>query len=222
MPTQRLGYFTSDGVRVPSVTTIIGACHLGSIDGLLGWANRLGREGKDHKEERDKAADAGSACHAMVECFKKKTQFDPSQYSVEAIEKATGAYNAFLEWAAQTQLQIYACEQPLVSERYRYGGTLDAILVNGKLSCGDWKTSSGLRVGMLCQIAAYGEVWNENHPTEIITGGYHLIRFSRPEHPDDPVHFSHHYWSELTLAWEAFKRMRELYDIHSRLRRLAA
>jgi hypothetical protein len=220
MPTQP--YRLQDGTRVPGTTTVIGACHLGSIDGLLGWANSLGRQGKDHKEERDKAADAGSACHEMVDCRAKKIPFDPSSYQPQAIEKATGAFNAYLSWERQTNLRIVESELPLVSERYRYGGTLDAMLVNGLLSLGDWKTSNSLRASMLCQLAAYRNLWEENRPDQPITGGFHLLRFSRPEHPDDPVHFSHHYWSDLTLAWEAFKHMRELYDIHARLRKMAA
>ena len=222
MPTPRAGYFLKDGTRVPGTTTVIGACHLGSIDPLLGWANKLGRDGKSHTEERDKAADAGTACHAMAECYALKTEFDPSKFEAEAIAKAEHAFSAFREWATQTQLRIAITECGLVSERYRYGGTLDAMFVNGKLSLGDYKTSNGLRASMLIQLAAYRNLWEENRPDEPITGGFHLLRFSRPEHPDDPVHFSHHYWSDLSLAWEAFKHMRELYDIHARLRKIAA
>jgi hypothetical protein len=222
MPTAKGGYYLADGTRVPSVTTIIGACHLGSIDGLLGWANKLGREGKSHTEERDKAANAGTACHAMAECYAKGIEFDRSPYPAEILAKADGAFSAFREWAQQTRLRIVETECPLVSERYRFGGTLDAMLVNDRLALGDWKTSNGLRVGMLCQLAAYGKLWEEIHPDRPIEGGYHLMRFSRPDHPDDPVHFAHHYWSDVDLGWQAFLRMRELYDLHYRLRKLAA
>lgn len=216
MPTQP--YHTKDGKRVPGTTTIISNCNLGSIDGLLGWANKLGREGKNHNTERDKAADAGTACHDMAECYAKGVEFDGSKYPAEILAKAEGAFNAFRAWANQTNLRIAHSEVPLVSEKYRYGGTLDCMLVNGNLALGDYKTSNGLRVGMLCQLAAYHNLWTENHPDEPITGGFHLLRFSRPEHEDDPVHFSHHYWSNLDVAWEAFKHMRELYEIHRRLK----
>lgn len=222
MPTPAKGYYLKDGTRVPGTTTIISNCQLGGIDGLLGWANSLGKQGKDHREERDKAADAGTACHEMAECYALGTKFDASKYPGDAIAKAEHAFAAFKEWATQTQLRIAITELGLVSERYRYGGTLDAMFVNGKLSLGDYKTSNGLRASMLIQLAAYKNLWEENRPDEPITGGFHLLRFSRPDHPDDPVHFSHHYWSDLSLAWEAFKHMRELYTIHSRLRKLAA
>lgn len=218
MPTQP--YKLKDGTRVPGTTTVIGNCHLGSIDGLLYWANALGKDGKSHVEERDKAADAGTACHAMAECYARNLEFDRSPYPAEILAKADGAYRAFIEWANQTQFKIAHSEMPLVSEAYRYGGTLDCMLVNGKLALGDYKTSNSIRVGMLCQLAAYRNLWEENRPEEPITGGFHLLRFSRPEHKDDPVHFSHHYWSDLSIAWEAFKHMRALYDINSRLKKL--
>jgi hypothetical protein len=213
-------YYTRDGKRVPGTTTIISNCNLGSIDGLLAWANRLGREGKSHTEERDKAADAGTACHDMAECYAKGTVFDPSKYKEDAIKKADGAFAAFKAWADQTQLKISHSELPLISENYRYGGTLDCMLVNGQLSLGDYKTSNSIRAGMLCQLAAYRNLWEENNPDNPVTGGFHLLRFSKPEHPDDPVHFSHHHWSHLEPAWEAFKHMRELYELNKRLKGL--
>lgn len=218
MPTQP--YRLKDGSRVPGTTTVIGGCHLGSIDGLMYWANALGKEGKSHTEERDKAADAGTACHDMAECYGRGTVFDPSPYKPDALQKAEGAFKAFSAWANQTNLKIAEAELPLISERYRYGGTLDCMLINDQLALGDYKTSNSIRVGMLCQLAAYKNLWEENRPERPITGGFHLLRFSRPEHPDDPVHFSHHYWSDLTVAWDAFKHMRDLYDIHKRLKGL--
>lgn len=213
-------YHLKDGSRVPGTTTVISAVKLGSIEGLLVWANKLGKEGKDHREVRDAAANAGTACHEMAECYFHGTEFNRSQYTPDILEKADGAYKAFIEWTEQTKLQIVAAEVPLVSEQYRYGGTLDAMLVNGRLSLGDWKTSNSLNTGMLCQLAAYRQLWDENNPANPIVGGFHLLRFSKPEHKDDPVHFSHHYWDQLDAAWETFKHMRELYDIHKRLLKL--
>lgn len=220
MATPRLGYFVKDGTRVPGVTTIIGNCSLGGVDGLLAWANKLGLEGKSHVEERDKAADAGTACHEMAECYAKGTEFEASRYNPEALEKAYGAFDAFMAWAEQTRFRILRSEVGMVSEMHRYGGTLDCILVQGKRALGDYKTSNSVRVGMLCQLAAYRTLWDENNPFELIDGGFHLLRFSRPEHPDDPVHFSHHHWSHLDVAWDAFMHMRELYEIHKRLKKL--
>jgi len=212
-------YLLADGTRVPSVTTVISQVSLGGIEGLLIWANRLGQQGLDHRAERDKAADAGTVCHKLAEAYAKGTIFDSSQYSPETMDKANHAYKGFLEWAKASSFRIGHSEVSLISEKHKYGGTLDCMLINNELALGDYKTSNSIWPGMLCQLAAYRELWEENHPDEPITGGFHLLRFSKPERADDPVMFTHHYWSDLNLAWEAFLHMRELYELQKRLKK---
>jgi len=156
MPTQP--YKTADGKRVPGVTTVIGNCKIGGIDGLLYWANRLGMDGKDFRGERDKAADAGTCAHEMVDCAIRQVQFDMAPYTKEILKLAEPAYMAYLKWADSTKLSVFESELPLVSEKYRYGGTMDAIMVDGELSMGDWKTSNSIHVDYLCQLAAYKQL----------------------------------------------------------------
>jgi len=211
MPTQ--AYHTKDGKRVPGTTTIISNCKIGGIDGLLYWANTEGLEGRNYHDSRQKAADAGTIAHEMVECHIRKKPFNPTPHAPELLDVAQHAFDGFLKWAGQTQLQSVETEMPLVSEKYRYGGTMDTVLLDGELSMGDWKTSNSIYPDYLIQLAAYANLWRENFPKRKLTGGFHLLRFSKPRHPDDPVQFSHHYWSQLDLAWDAFKHMRELYDL---------
>jgi hypothetical protein len=103
-------------------------------------------------------------------------------------------------------------ETQMVSEKYRFGGTPDApaISVHDKLSMGDWKTGNAVYWDHLVQLAAYGILWEENHPDQPILGGYHLVRFSK-DNPD----FDHKFWGELEDAKEAFLLMRRLYDLKS-------
>lgn len=218
MPTQP--YKLKDGTRVSGVTTIISGVQLGGVEGLLYWANKEGLEGRNYKDSRQSAADAGTCAHAMVEASIHGTMADLSAFKTETVERAKGAFDAYLKWATQTKLQAVQTELPLVSEVHRYGGTLDAVLVDGELAIGDWKTSNSIRASMLLQLAAYGELWNEHHPDQPITGGYHLIRFSKQEQPDDPVHFSHHHWTQLDLARDMFLRMVPLYYDFNRLRKM--
>ena len=107
----------------------------------------------------------------------------------------------------------------LVSRKHRFGGTRDAILINGKRSLGDWKTSNAIYAEYLCQLGAYGIL--DEEAGKSIDGGYHLLKFSKQEKPDDPVHFSHHYWSQLDKAKKAFLLFRELYDLMAELKKLA-
>ena len=93
----------------------------------------------------------------------------------------------------------------------------DAITVGNELALADWKTSNSVRVEYLIQVAAYGKLWEEAHPDMPLIGGYHIMRFGKPAHPDDPVHFSHHHWSQLDAAWQAFEHMHALYELNKRL-----
>ena len=68
--------------------------------------------------------------------------------------------------------------------------------------------------GLGVLIAAYKQLWEENHPDRPITGGYHLLRFDK-EHAD----FTHHFWTELDEAWSQFQIFRQAYDIDKRLKK---
>lgn len=209
MATAKGGYFVADGSRVPGVTTIISKFK--ESGGLIHWAWSLGKEGKDYRDVKDKAAEAGTLAHELVERWIKKeplsVEGDP-----EVTAKAKNAFEIFLEWAQQTRLEVTDTEVALISEKHRFGGTLDAMLVNGKRSLGDWKTSNSVYGDYLYQLAAYGILWEENFPDKPIEGGYHLMRFAK-EHPD----FAHYYWGELEEAKEGFLLMRRLYDIKATL-----
>ncbi len=200
------GYKTQDGKRVPSVTTIISKFK--ESGGLIHWAWDLGCQGIDYRKIRDDAASAGTFAHEMVERWIHGQDPNTVEGQEEQIAKACNAFSLFLEWAAQTKLEVTETELGLVSEKYRFGGTLDAMFVNGKLSLGDWKTSNAVYSDYLFQLAGYAILWEENRPDQPITGGFHLMRFAK-----DTPDFTHHYWGELNEAKEGFLLMRRLYDI---------
>jgi hypothetical protein len=173
-------------------------------------------DGKDYRQERDAAATAGTAAHAMVEAHIRGFEFDPKPYEPKVIAKAATAFMAFKEWADNSKLEPRETELSLVSEKYKFGGTLDAMLIKGKLALGDWKSSNAIYMEMLCQVAAYGALWEENRP-EPIEGGYHIIRFDKT-YGD----FSHHWYPELDDAWTYFKLVREAYDLAKGLKKRAS
>src|SRR3990167_8265027 len=207
MATLKGGYHTKDGKRVPGVTTVLG--RFKESGGLIHWAWSLGKEGKDYREVRDKAADAGTLAHEMVDnLIHKRTPIVPEgAYPQDIMDKAEKSFGAFQEWAAQTHLEVTHTEMPLVSERYRFGGTFDAILVNGKRAMGDWKTSNAIYGEYLSQIAAYAILWEENFPAEPIDGGFHLLRFDK-EYGD----FHAHWWAELDAGKRYFLAVRAAYE----------
>lgn len=208
------GYYLPDGERVPSVTTILG--RFKESGGLIHWAWNLGMQGIDYREARDQAADAGTVAHDAVEAHLHGRPFDWNAVPEEIRDRARTSFGAFLEWSEQTQLQVTHTEMPLVSEKYRFGGTIDGMLIRQKRSIGDWKTSNAVYPEYLVQLAAYWHLWEENFPDDPILGGAHLLRFDKT-YGD----FSHRWWGELDRAWEAFLHLRELYEIDKELKQRA-
>lgn len=216
MATPAFGYKAKDGERVPGTTTVLGASLGWSKGPLMAWAHRMGQEGKSLYGERDKAADIGTLGHAMAEADVKgeKFEFAPGT-SPEYVQKATSAFEAYLEWKNDSRIVIQQAEVGYVSEDYRYGGTLDGIgHRDGAPVLIDFKTSNGTYAEHLIQLAAY------HHLVEEVTGvtfvRWHLLRFGK-ERGD----FHHHSYKPISEAWEAFKHLRALYDLKKPLEGLA-
>lgn len=207
MPTQP---YLIDGVRVPSVTTILS--NRKNCDGLVYWAWDLGKQGKDYRQVRDSAATAGTIAHNLIEGDIRGYKVDLTNEDPELVAQAMKAYGAYDEWKRVTTLTPTHTEMPLVSKKYRYGGTLDAMLIQGRLSVGDWKTSNSIYIEYLMQIAAYKQLWEENFPDQPIEGGLHLLRVSKGGD------FHHHWWPELDDAWEDFLHLRAVYDLDKKLK----
>lgn len=209
------GYRLKDGTRVTGVTTILN--RFKESGALLHWAfaqGRLAEQGliQSLYDKRDEAANIGTAAHEMTEAFLRGN--DPEETLTALIQdeamqaKARQAYEMFLRWWDQTNLKIYKMEIPLVSEKYRFGGTPDWVVETPEgLAIGDIKTSKAIYSDYLIQVAAYKGLWEENFPDEPITQGFHICRFSK-EFPD----FAHAYFGELDTAWEQFKLFRQAYD----------
>ena len=208
-------YKTADGKQVPGVTTVIS--RFKDSGGLIHWAWNLGMEGKDYRDVRDSAADAGTLAHKMVQLHVIGGNYEDALrgYENDVIEPALAAFGAYRTWEAQSKLQILHTEVPMVSERHRFGGRLDAIgFVEGKRSLVDWKTANSTYPDHLIQMAAYKELWEENHPDEPIEGGYQLCRFARNQGD-----FSHHYFADLSEGWELFLLYRQAYELDKSLKK---
>lgn len=233
MATKKGGYFLKGtvhlewaGKRVPSVTTILNNAQ--NPGGLIHWAWQTGMDGKDYREERDVAAEIGTMAHKMAEEHARfGANFDEDivakQFGVdsEKAAKAMVAFKAFLDWKRNSRLEITDQELHLTSEQYGYGGTFDALLVNGRRAMGDWKTSSGIYPQHLAQVRAYGQLWEENFPDQPIDGGYHIIRFDR-----ETGGFTHHYWPNFEvdgrdLALEKFHHSLAIYEDDKVLKKMA-
>ena len=215
MARPKKGYFTDDGERVPSVTTVLGRYK--ESGGLLHWAHKQGAEGKELYEERDQAAYCGTLAHSMVEAFiNKQDHLALLKNEDQAIaKKALNAFQNFREWLDNTKIEIISHwqELPMVDSDLKFGGTPDAMGRDayGNLILLDWKTSNGLYSDYLVQIAAYGHLWEKEHDEKIT--GYHILRFAK-ETPD----FHHHYFETCSYELAYFKLLLKCYRMDKQIR----
>lgn len=219
MPHPAQGYRNAEGIRVPGTTTIIG--RFKDSGALLWWAFEQGKAAERGEitslyDKRDEAASNGTLAHEIVEAHIKG--LDICEAVSAAPEAVQSSVKAYLKWESMTKLKIVEQEISLVSEKYQFGGTPDAIgEIDGELCMIDWKTSKSVYQDMLIQIAAYDILWHENYPDRPLTGGFHLCKFSK-KYGD----FSHHYWPELESAKRQFILLREAYDLDKELKNRAA
>lgn len=164
-------YYLSDGRQVVGAST---PCKLGDdTGGLIHWAWKLGKEGKDYRTERDSAANIGTVCHAMIEAWLKQEELDYSDFFSEDSEEAKKArkgFDKFRIWWDENKFTFLFSELPLVSEAYEYGGTLDIIALDGdqRRTLIDIKATNSIREAHYRQLSAYEHLNNENFPDEWI------------------------------------------------------
>lgn len=213
MARPKQGYPKIDGQHTPGASTV--AKLIGEPGGLIHWAWQCGVDGKDYRQERDSAASAGTLAHEMVEAWAHGNPPVCKHDDPTVERRAQKAFEAFLEWANQSKLQILETEKSLISQEHKFGGTLDAMLINGRRALGDWKATNGIYADHFVQVAGgYKILWDENFPDQPIDGGVHIIRFDKT-YGD----FEHRYFSDTDDAEEAFKVCRRLYDLQKRLKK---
>jgi hypothetical protein len=211
MPHPAGGYFADDGGRVPGVTTVLG--RFKEAGPLIHWAWKLGIEGKDYRKVRDEAAGIGTLAHALVEAdIHKAPAVSLEGYTKDQIEAALRSFDAFKQWAKGNKFKVTDTEVQMVSQTYRFGGTIDGCYMGKKRVIWDIKTSASVYPEYLCQLAAYRWLWNETHPDDPCEPGGHIVRFDKINGD-----FGHFFFSDLDDAWMAFLHMRALYDLMKKI-----
>jgi len=135
-------YQLADGTPVPGVTTVL---NILAKPALIQWAWNLGCQNLDWREVRDSAGDIGTLAHFLIMCHLKDEVPDTSEYSQADIEKATNCLNKFKNWLKEHPISPVMIETPLVSEEYKFGGTLDLFAeYNDEFILVDFKTGKSL------------------------------------------------------------------------------
>ena len=197
-------YKLKNGKKVPGVTTIISIL---AKPALIHWAWDLGTKGVDYRKFRDDKADIGSLAHYLIMCYLKKETPDTSDYSKKQIDQAENCIISFFEWKKMHSFEPILIESPLVSEKYKFGGTPDLLAkINGEYCLIDFKTGKAIYTEMLYQLSAYQQLLMEN--------GYkvdneRILRIGRSENED----FEERRIGNLKKEWEIFEHCLKIYKL---------
>jgi len=202
-------YKLADGTIVPGVTTILGIL---SKPALVKWANNLGLQGIDSSKYVDEKASIGTLAHQMIADYLRGIETDTSEYSKVQINQAENSVLSFFKWEESHKIIPILIEEPLISEQYRFGGTIDCLgEVNGELCLIDFKTSRGIFPEMLIQVAAYTKLLAEyNYQIK----SARILRIGRTEDEgfDDRVVTS------IDKRWEVFCHCLGIYNLQKELK----
>jgi hypothetical protein len=205
MPAQK--YYNAAGESLTSVTRALK--NLGwSTTPLMIWANNEGLDGRVLWQNQTKAADVGTIVHLAIKAeIKKEKDFDLvkliANYGLDEDDERNIrlALQGWERWKKKTKFKIVASEEKLVSEKYQYGGTMDAVMVDGERVVIDFKTAKGVYPDNLCQIRAYMQLWEENKGEKIEALG--ILRLGKT---DGSAHY--HEWPvaspAVEAAWDSF------------------
>lgn len=109
------------------------------------------------------AADIGKNVHAYAEAFFKKQDL-PTLLT----DEAKRGVEAFHKWLDAHKVVVKASERLVFSREHYYAGTCDFVAeIDGVLSVGDIKTSSGIYPEMRMQTAAYQHALQEEKSAEL-------------------------------------------------------
>jgi len=203
-------YYSENGALLPGVTTITGMM---DKPALVVWANRLGLEGYDCTKYRDKAAEIGTCAHLRILHYFKGTEPDLSEFSADVIDKSDNSMIKFYEWLKDFEIEPMHVEQPFISEKYKYGGTIDFYgLLNGRPCLLDFKTSKGIYEEMIMQVAAYYRLLREN---KLDVKGASILRIGRDE--SEGFEYRVIDIGYLNKHWLMFKHLLSIYYLRKSL-----
>lgn len=199
------------GEIVKGTTTVTGGQLAWNKNILMNWANKMGLKGIDSNKYADDKADIGSLAHAFItdELIGKKT--DTSDYTANQITEAENAVLSFYEWQKHHDWDTpIFVEKPLVSEEYKYGGTIDIYwMIDGRKELTDLKTG-GVWPEHFVQVGGgYVQLLNDNgFPVERVR----ILNIPRTKDEE----FGDIILPDSDKYWQVFEHCLALYDLKKR------
>lgn len=202
-------YRLADGTKVPGVTTTLGIL---AKPALLDWAWRCGLAGDDYKLVRDSAARVGTLAHYLVLCHLKDERPELDSYSPEDVDKAENCLLSYFEWEKTRRVVPLLIEVSLVSEEYKFGGTIDCYArIDSELVLLDYKTGKGIYPEMIYQVSAYCRLLEEMGDE---MQKVRILRIGRTE--DENFEDRLIGEGELEKGWNIFKHCLAIYNLQKK------
>lgn len=157
-------YINSEGVEVPSVTTVIGV-----IDKpyLKKWANAMGFKRINTDSVLKKSATIGTAVHYCIECLLGHSEFEMKDEFKEFTQTIAARVKGFKEFLEGVELEPIELETSFASDKF--GGTIDYYgKLDDKTVLLDWKTSNKMSSTMFLQLGGY--LWHSENIGRKIDG----------------------------------------------------
>ena len=202
-------YKLQDGTRIPGTTTITG---LLNKPYLIKWANDLGLQGIDCNAYRDELADVGTLAHAMVQAHLQGETVDTDDYSKHQQDLAENSVLSYLAREQGHKIRPLLCETPLVSETWRYGGTVDCYCeLDGVPTLLDFKTSKAVYSDYFLQVSAYKQLLEEaGYPVK----SCRILRIGREESEG----FEERVLTNLDKYLQVFTNLLDIYYLKKELK----
>ncbi len=204
-------YRLADETIVPSVTTIVG---MRAKPQLIRWANQLGLDGIDSMKYVDDAGQTGTLAHQLIIDSLQQKETYLRDYSENQINLSESCFSRYEDWARQHTVEPILTETPLVSEKHRFGGTLDLYsLIDEAKVLIDIKTGTHVWDDNRVQVSALHQLLQESgHPVDEVR----ILHIPRR----DPESFSEIVVSPsaLTLNFEIFLCLLKVYECEKKLR----
>ena len=205
-------YKLKSGEIVPGVTTPL---NLLGKEALIHWAWQCGVDGVDYRKARDEKGSIGTLVHSMILADLKGMAIylkDYPDYSNNQLDKAITCLVKYFDWKKGKNIEIIFCEQPLVSEEFRYGGTPDlAAIIEGTPTLVDFKSGRGIYDEYWYQLAAYRQLLSEN---DFTATRYGIIRIGTDEKQD----IEEQWRNNLSREFEIFKHCLGIYNLRKAIK----
>lgn len=154
---------------IPSVTELLSFI---DSEGLISWANRIGRQGVDNRDLVRKAADFGTMVHESIEMYLKGKKVENPNVCLDAFKEWWEGINSY------HRVRILGQEEPMIGEFF--AGTYDLLIsINDKPYLVDFKTSNHVGYKYFMQLAAYRYlIWIKKN---INLEGCLILQFNKEE-----------------------------------------